>query len=436
MDNKEFFLRRKRLMKKIGVGNIAILPTSLEQQRNSDVNYPFRPNSNFAYLTGFTEPEALMVLIPGRKQGQFVLFCRERDQEKEIWNGKRAGLEGAQKQWGADEARPIQEVDQYLPELIKDRQQIYCTLGESQAFDQQLMSWVKQVRAMARKGVSVPTDFIGIEPLLHEMRLFKSSAEIKAMRKAAIISANAHRRAMQFCQPGMMEYEVEAEISHEFNRMGCRDSAYSSIVAGGENACILHYTENNMPLNDGELLLIDAGAEYDLYAADITRTFPINGRFNTEQRALYEVVLKAQQAAIKKVKPGNHWNAPHTAAVLELTKGLIKLGLLKGTPRELIKKEAYKLFYMHSTGHWLGMDVHDVGDYKRDKKWRTFEPGMVLTIEPGLYIASGSKGIAKKWWNIGIRIEDNILVTSDGNEVLTHGAPKTIADIEDQCNKQ
>ncbi len=433
MDSREFFQRRKRLMQKVGVGNIAILTTSPEQQRNSDVNYPFRPNSNFAYLTGFAEPEAVLALIPGRKQGQFVLFCRERDQEKEIWNGKRAGLEGAKNLWGADEALPIQEIDKHLPELLKDRQQIYCTLGEDLVFDQQLMSWIKQVRAMARQGISAPTDFIGIEPLLHEMRLFKSSAEIEAMRKAAIISASAHRRAMQHCQPGMMEYEIEAEITHEFNRMGCRDAAYPSIIAGGENACILHYTENNMPLNDGDLLLIDAGAEHDFYAADITRTFPVNGCFNTEQRALYEVVLKAQLAAIKKVKPGNHWNAPHTAAVLELTKGLIKLGLLKGTPRELIKKEAYKPFYMHRTGHWLGMDVHDVGDYKRDKKWRIFEPGMVLTIEPGLYIAANNKGIAKKWWNIGIRIEDNILVTKDGHEVLTQAAPKTVSDIENLC---
>ncbi len=422
-------------MKKIGVGNIAILPTSPEQQRNSDVDYPFRPNSNFAYLTGFAEPEAILALIPGRKQGQFVLFCRERDKEKEIWNGKRAGLEGARNQWGADEALSIKEIDKHLPELLKDRQQIYCTLGENQDFDQRLMGWVKQVRAMARQGISAPTDFIGIEPLLHEMRLFKSRAEIKAMRTAADISASAHRRAMQCCQPGMMEYEIEAEITHEFNRMGCRDAAYPSIVAGGKNACILHYTENSMPLNDGELLLIDAGVEYDFYAADITRTFPINGRFNAEQRALYEVVLKAQLAAIKKVKPGNHWNAPHTAAIRELTKGLIKLGLLKGAPRELIKQKAYKPFYMHRTGHWLGMDVHDAGDYKRDKNWRVFEPGMVLTIEPGLYIAANNKDVAKKWWNIGIRIEDNILVTNDGNEVLTQAAPKTVAEIEELCHK-
>ncbi len=436
MDSKEFYQRRRRLMKKIGGDNLVILTTSSEKQRNGDVYYPFRPDSNFLYLTGFDEPNAVLVLAPKRKQGEFILFCQERDPEKEIWHGKRAGLDGAKKIWGVDEAFPIQEIDRYLPDLLKNRKQIYCSLGENQEFDQRLIGWIKQIRSMARQGIAAPRDLIGIETLLHEMRLFKSKAEIDIIRKATEISANAHCHAMRYCQPGMMEYEIEAEILHKFKRMGCHSTAYPSIVAGGENACILHYTDNDSRLKDGDLILIDAGAEHEFYAADITRTFPVNGRFSDTQRALYEVVLNAQLAAIKKVKPGNHWNAPHNAAVLELTKGLIRLGLLDGTPRELIRKEAYKPFYMHRTGHWLGMDVHDVGDYKSGKKWRTFKAGMVLTIEPGLYIAAHDKSVAKKWRGIGIRIEDNILVTHDGHEVLTSSVPKTVTEIEMMCNGQ
>ncbi|HFE38413.1 MAG TPA: Xaa-Pro dipeptidase, partial [Gammaproteobacteria bacterium] len=295
--------------------------------------------------------------------------------------------------------------------------------------DKRLIEWVNKVRRKARTGILAPQEFVSLDPVIHEMRLFKSKAEIKIMRNAAKISAEAHIKAMQACKPGIREHVVEAELAHTFTKHGC-EPAYNSIVGGGENACILHYTENDAQLDDGHLLLIDAGAELDYYASDITRTFPVNGTFSEEQKTIYHIVLKAQLAAIKKVKPGNHWNQPHDAAVRELTKGLLSIGLLKGKLSELINNKAYQTFYMHRTGHWLGMDVHDVGDYKTDGKWRTLTPGMVLTVEPGLYIPANSKGVNKKWWNIGIRIEDDVLVTADGCDILSKDTPKTITEIE------
>ncbi|MBI3774668.1 MAG: Xaa-Pro aminopeptidase [Gammaproteobacteria bacterium] len=429
MDQKEFSSRRKRLMQTMGRGTIAIIPTAPVRVRNRDSEYPYRPDSDFHYLTGFPEPEAVAVFIPGRKEGQYVLFCRERDQHAEIWHGRRAGLRGACETFSADHAYPITELDAVLPELLEHCGRVFYTLGHNAEFDQRVVGWVNRLRQKGRSGVHTPGEFVALDHVLHDMRLFKSKAEIRTMRRAANISALAHVQAMRACRPGLFEYQVEAELLHTFRQHGCVP-AYNSIVGGGANSCILHYNENNMPLNDGELLLIDAAAEYEFYASDITRTFPVNGCFSPEQKAIYELVLAAQYAAIEKVKPGNLWSAPHEAAVKVLTYGLVKLGLLKGKPAQLIEDQSYRRFYMHRTGHWLGMDVHDVGEYKFGDHWRALESGMVLTVEPGLYISAGSKGIAKKWWNIGVRIEDDVLVTPTGHEVLSAAAPKSVADIE------
>lgn len=417
--------RRKNLMRGIGQDAIAIVPAAPVRNRNRDVDYNYRPDSDFYYLTGFAEPEAVAVLIPGRGQGEYVLFCRERDPQQETWHGRRIGVERVCEQLDADDAFPIADIDEILPRLIEGKVQVHYSMGRDQAFDTRLMGWVNRVRAQCG---SVPGEFASLDHLLHEMRLFKSRAEISLMRRAARVSAAAHRRAMQVCRPGMMEYELEAEFAHEYRRNGC-DHAYPPIVGGGDNGCILHYTDNNRALVDGELVLIDAGAEYLGYAGDITRTFPVNGRFSTAQRELYECVLEAQLAAINKVRPGNHWDDPHAAAVKVLTKGLIHLGLLKGSLIEALRKMHYQQFYMHRTGHWLGMDVHDVGDYKLNDNWRMLEPGMLLTIEPGLYI-NPARGVPKGYHNIGIRIEDDVLVTRDGCDVLSRDVPKSVDDIQ------
>lgn len=420
-------------MQMMGKDSVAILPAAPVRMRNRDAEHPYRQDSDFYYLTGFPEPEAVAVLIPKRPHGEYILFCRERDPLMETWHGRRAGLEGALDAYGADDAFPITDIDDILPGLLENCDRVYYAMGCNNEFDTQVNGWVNQLREKARAGVHTPGEFVALDHLLHDMRLYKSRAEISAMRKAAKISARAHTIAMQTCQPGMMEYEVEAEFQHQFKKHGCTP-AYTPIVGGGENGCILHYTENDAELRDGDLLLIDAGAENELYAADITRTFPVNGHFSPEQKAVYEIVLEAQEAAIEQVKPGNHWNEPHEAAIRVLTKGLVKLGLLKGNIRTLIKEEAYRAFYMHRTGHWLGMDVHDVGDYKVGDVWRELEPGMVLTVEPGLYIAPGtrvgSRPVAKKWQGIGIRIEDDVLVTKDGCDVLTRDVVKSVGDIE------
>lgn len=425
----EFNRRRKRLMQMMGKGSIAIIPTAPTAIRNRDVEHPYRPDSDFFYLSGFNEPDAVAVLIPKRTQGEYILFCREKDPQAETWTGRRAGLEGAQSIYQADDAFPITDIDDILPGLLENCERVFYTMGCDPHFDQRVIGWVNQLRNKARAGIHTPGEFVALDHLLHDMRLFKSRAEVKVMREAAKISAQAHIKAMRHCNPGMKEYELEAEIVHHFHKNAC-STAYGSIVGGGANACILHYVDNNQGLNDGDLVLIDAGAEKNYYAADITRTFPVNGRFSKEQQAIYNLVLDAQHAAIAQVKPGNHWNQPHEAAVRTLTKGLVKLGLLKGQTRQLIKDESYRRFYMHRTGHWLGMDVHDVGDYKVGEEWRVFEPGMVLTVEPGLYIADGSKKVAKKWWNIGVRIEDDVLVTKTGCEVLTADVPKSVTEIE------
>ncbi len=429
MKISEFARRRKQLMRMMGHDSVAILPTAMETIRNRDAEYLFRPDSDFYYLTGFPEPEAVLVLVPGRKHGESILFVRDRDPARETWTGRRAGPEGACEIYGADDAFPIGDIDDILPGLMEGRERVFYTMGVHHEFDDHVMAWVNHIREGSRSGQRTPNEFVSLEHLLHDMRLYKSPAEIRNMKQAARIAAAAHRRAMQVCRPDMWEYEVEAEFIHEFRRHNCQH-AYNPIVGGGANGCILHYNENNMQLNDGDLLLIDAGAEYEFYASDITRTFPVNGRFSKPQLALYELVLAAQAAAIKVIKPGKHWNEPHDAAVKVLTAGLVKLGILKGKVSKLIKDGAYKRFYMHRTGHWLGMDVHDVGDYKVGDEWRILEPGMVMTVEPGLYIPSGSKGVARKWWNIGIRIEDDVVVTKKGCDVLTDGVPKTVAEIE------
>lgn len=429
MNTKDFARRRRQLMRMIGKGGIAILPAAPTRVRNRDTEYAYRQDSDFHYLTNFPEPEAVAVLMPGRPHGEYVLFCRDRDPERETWDGYRAGPEGAVRDYGADDAFPVSDIDDILPGMLEHSERVYYTMGLNAEFDQRLLGWVNQLRAAAKTGVTTPTEFIDLDHLLHDMRLFKSRAEITVMRKAARIAAAAHRRAMQACRPGMWEYEIEAEFLHEFRRHNATTS-YQPIVGGGANGCILHYVENKDQLKEGELLLIDAGCEVECYASDITRTFPVSGRFSPEQRALYEVVLEAQLAAIDQARPGNHWDDPHDAAVRVLTRGLVKLGLLKGRVPTLIKEGAYRRFYMHRTGHWLGLDVHDVGDYKVGEVWRLLEPGMVMTVEPGLYIAPGSKGVAKKWWGTGIRIEDDVLVTPEDPDVLSAGAPKDPDEIE------
>ncbi len=417
-------------MQQIGEGNIGIIASAPTRTRNRDVDYPFRQDSDFYYLTGFNEPDALAVFIPGRKQGQYILFCREFDEKKALWEGAHSGLEGATGEYGADDSFPIDDLDEILPGMLENKVKVFYPMGRDSDLDHHLLEWVNNIRKQSRAGISAPGEFVSMEHLLHEMRLFKSAAEICLLKKAADVSAQAHIRAMQTCSAGMYEYQVEAEIVHEFISEGLRAVAYPSIVAGGKNACVLHYTENASRLKKGDLLLIDAGAECDHYAADITRTFPVSGRFSEPQKLLYQLVLDAQLAALDQVKPGIAWNRPHDAAVQVLTEGLVKLGLLQGSVSKLIEDESYKLFYMHRIGHWLGMDVHDVGDYKVDEQWRLLEPGMVLTIEPGLYISPDCGQVEAKWRGIGIRIEDDVLVTEHGHEILTNAVPKTIKEIE------
>jgi len=426
----EFARRRKNLMGMMDKHTIAIIPGAREVTRSRDTEYPFRQNSDLFYLTGFEEPDAVLVLVPGRRQGQVVLFCRERDPDMELWNGYRLGPEGAVAYLGVDDAFPINDLDEILPGLIEGTQRIYYSMGHDDVFDQRVMGWVNQIRKLVRTGAAPPADFTDLAFLLHEQRLIKSAAEVRVMRKAGEISAAAHVRAMQECQPGRYEYHLEAAIQHTFAEHGARFPAYNSIVGSGANACVLHYTENASKMRAGDLVLIDAGCEYQGYAADITRTFPVSGQFSTEQRAIYDVVLEAQRAAIAKVRPGNTWNQPHDATVRVITRGLIKLGLLRGKERELIKAEAYRDFYMHRAGHWLGLDVHDVGEYRVDGRWRQLEPGMVLTIEPGIYIAADNTKVPKRWRGIGVRIEDDVVVTEQGCDVLTGDVPKRADEIE------
>ena len=427
---KEYQQRRQDLINHMEPNSIAILASANPLLRNGDSEYRFRQSSDLHYLTGFDEARAVLVLIPGREKGECLLFCQEKDPLKELWNGRLLGPDAAILQLGVDDAFPITDIDDILPGLIEGCERVYYAMGKDEQFDHRVMEWVKVVRLKVRSGVHSPGEFMVLDHLLHEMRLIKSKAELDIMRESGQIAVRAHKRAMQVSKPGLFEYQVEAEFMHEFFRSGCRAPAYTSIVAGGANACILHYNENNMVLNNGDLLLIDAGCEYEYYASDITRTFPVNGRFSPEQKAIYELVLKAQLAAIEQVKPGNHWNDPHDTTVKVLTAGLVELGLLQGDVDKLIESGAYRDFYMHRAGHWLGMDVHDCGNYKIDGKWRQLEPGMVLTVEPGLYVAVNNEKVEPRWRGIGVRIEDDVAVTRSGYEVLTSGLPKTVAEIE------
>ncbi|KJH79588.1 Xaa-Pro aminopeptidase [Stutzerimonas stutzeri] len=426
----EYSRRRKALMAEMEPNSIAILPAAPMYIRNRDVEHIYRQDSDFQYLSGFPEPESVIALIPGREHGEYVLFCRERDPARELWDGLRAGQDGAISEYGADDAFPIGDIDDILPGLIEGRSRVYYAIGSNQEFDHRLMEWINTIRSKARQGAQPPNEFVALDHLLHDLRLYKSTNEVRVMRAAAEISARAHVRAMQASRPGLYEYHLEAELDYEFRKGGAKMPAYGSIVAAGKNACILHYRENDAVLKDGDLVLIDAGCEIDCYASDITRTFPVSGRFSAEQKAIYELVLAANEEAFKHIAPGKHWNEAHEATVQVITAGLVELGLLQGDVEELIAAEAYKPFYMHRAGHWLGMDVHDVGDYKVGGEWRVLEPGMAMTVEPGIYIAADNQDVAKKWRGIGVRIEDDVVVTRTGCDILTTGVPKTVAEIE------
>ncbi|RMS15956.1 Xaa-Pro aminopeptidase [Pseudomonas coronafaciens pv. garcae] len=426
----EYARRRKALMAQMEPNSIAILPAAAVAIRNRDVEHVYRQDSDFQYLSGFPEPEAVVVLIPGREYGEYVLFCRERNPERELWDGLRAGQEGAIRDFGADDAFPITDIDEILPGLIEGRDRVYSAMGSNPEFDRHLMDWINVIRSKAHLGAQPPKEFVALDHLLHDMRLYKSAAEIKVMRAAAGISARAHVRAMQACRAGLHEFSLEAELDYEFRKGGSKMPAYGSIVASGRNGCILHYQQNDAALRDGDLVLIDAGCEIDCYASDITRTFPVNGRFSAEQKAIYELVLKSQYAAFDAIGPEKHWNQAHEATVQVITAGLVELGLLRGDVDQLIETEAYKAFYMHRAGHWLGMDVHDVGEYKVGGEWRVLEVGMTLTVEPGIYISPDNLDVAKKWRGIGVRIEDDVVVTRQGCEILSGGVPKTVAEIE------
>lgn len=421
--------RRAELINQIGENDIVIVPTAPEQSRNGDVVYQFRPDSDFHYLCGFPEPEAVLVICPNRSQGEFVLFCREKDAFREMWDGRRIGLEGAMELYGADDAFPFEDMHEILPGLMEEKEKVFSTVGRYPDFDSQLLGWMNKIKQDSRRAKHAPYEFVDLNHILHEQRLFKRQDEIGLMRRAGKMSAAGHTRAMQVCRPGMYEYQVQAELECEFRKAGSHYNAYPSIVAGGENACILHYVENDRVLKNGDLLLIDAGAEYQCYAADISRTFPVNGKFSGEQRAMYDIVLEAQEAAFEQCLPGLSWNEFHDAAVRVIAQGLIDEGLLSGSIDEVIETTSYSKFYMHRTGHWLGMDVHDVGDYQVEDSWRELEPGMVFTVEPGVYI-SPSSGADERWHNIGIRVEDNVLITKDGYENFTEAAPKTPQAIE------
>lgn len=428
--NKEYAARRKDLMLQMHKNSIAIISSAPEKIRSRDTHYPYKQNVNLSYLCGFPEPESVLVLIPGRENGETVLFCRDKDPLRETWDGYREGPNGAVKNFGADDAFPISDIDDILPNLIEGKDRLYYAIGKDPEFDKHLMDWINHVRSQRGNGALPPGEFVDLDHFINEMRLFKTAGEVKIMRKAGEISAKAHVRAMKASRPGVFEYQLQAEIEHEFAMSGSVGPAYSSIVGGGKNGCVLHYVENKDLLRDGDLVLIDAGCEYQNYAADITRTFPVNGKFSVEQAAIYDVVLKAQADAIAMIGPGIEYNKTNEATIRTITQGLVDLGLLQGDIDELIANEAHREFYMHGAGHWLGMDVHDVGDYKIEGQWRVYEPGMVVTIEPGIYIAPGSPNIDEKWHGIAVRIEDDIVVTKDGNENLTSAVPKERNEIE------
>lgn len=428
---QEFAARRQRFIQQLEPNSVAIIKAGQHYLRNNDNEYPFRQNSNFYYLTGFVEPESVAVFVPGRAEGEYILFNRERDPEMEMWVGPRAGQEGACEEYGADQAFSIKQLDELLPEFFEGKEQLYWPIGREEAFDHRVITWINQLKRRVRAGIEAPTVFRDVAAIIHEMRLIKSDAELELMARCGEFSALAHVRAMQACKPGMMEYELEAELLAEFTANGSRSPAYPSIVGAGNNACVLHYTANNMPLKNHDLVLIDAGAEFEYYAADITRTFPISGKFTQEQRAIYELVLKAQEAVIAEARVGVTWNVLQETSERVLTQGLLDLGLLNGELEKLLATQACRRFYPHKFGHFLGIDVHDVGTYKQKGEWRKLEPGMVFTVEPGIYIEHGAEGVDSKWWGIGVRIEDDVVLTKEGPRVLTSAVPKTVVEIED-----
>ena len=433
----DFQERRDRLAEQMGPHAIAIISTSLEYMRNNDADFKFRPDSSFFWLTGFAEPQAVAVIETGAQTEDYTysLFCRERNRDMEIWNGYRAGVDGAVDDYEADEAYAIDLLDEEIQAKLQHKEKLFVRLGQRADFDLRINAWLKQAQEASRGNGGIPTEIQQLDVLLNEMRLLKTAQEIELMQIAADISAQAHTRAMQAVHPGMMEYALDAELNYIFGQNGCVP-AYNSIVGGGANACILHYVENSQVLADGDLVLIDAACEYQFYASDITRTFPVNGKFSPQQKALYEIVLQSQLAAIDAVRVGNSYKAPHTVAVKILVQGLLDLGIMQGNIDEIITTESYRQFYMHGTGHWLGMDVHDVGSYKQQGEWRNYEIGMVVTIEPGLYIAPDDETVAEQWRGIGIRIEDDVVVTEGGPMVLTKNVVKSVADIEALMAKQ
>ena len=428
--NKEFEKRRRKLAKLIGKDGIAVIPTASTRVRSRDTDYPYRPDSDFYYFTGFSEPNAVMILAPGREDGSFIVCLREKNPLTEIWDGHMEGLNGVKKNYEADQSFDIEDLETILSSLFLGRQKVFFTLGQDEVLDKILMKSFNAVRAGQRRGGVVPSEIQALEPLVHEMRLIRSKYEISLMKKSAKISVDAHKRIFENCKPGVFEYQIEADIIHEFGKHGAVP-AYTSIVASGQNACTLHYISNRDKMKSGQLLLTDAGCENEMYAADITRTIPVSGEYSKEQKEIYELVLEVQKNAINSIKPGQTFEGLQSDAIKGLTKGLKKLGLLKGRVDQLIKSEAYKDFYMHGIGHWLGMDVHDVGSYMDQKgKSRKFENGMVLTIEPGIYISKKNKNVPTEYRGIGIRIEDDVLVTKSGCDVLTKALPKEIGEIE------
>lgn len=426
---EEFARRRRELIEALGSGCAAIVPSSPERTRSRDVDYPYRPDTNLLYLTGFTEPEAVAVLLPGRAEGPFALFCRERDPTRELWDGKRAGPGGALAEFGADSAYPTAKMDEVMPGLLQGVDTVHYDLGHYPEFEARLGGWLKRLRDQARERNKAPVKIAALDYYLHEMRLCKDAAELDCMRRSAALAVEAHKRAMGRTRPGMREYEIEAELIYRFKQSGAVES-YPSIVASGANACVLHYRENATRMADGDLLLVDAGCELDGYASDITRTWPVSGRYSSEQRAVYEIVLEAQQAAIEAIEPGVSILDPHHAAIDVIARGLRRIGLLKGSLARLVRDEAYREFFMHRTSHWLGMDVHDVGDYETGGKPRALEPGMCCTVEPGIYIAPENNNAPAAFRGIGVRIEDDVAVTPHGHEVLTDALPRHPRQVE------
>ena len=426
---KEYAKRRRQLMRMAGEDSIVILQAAPSRIRNNDVHYPYRQDSDFLYLTGFREHDAMLVLIPDEDGGKSIFFCRSRDPEREMWDGRMVGLDGAVSEYGMDEAYDFKEIDTRLREMLQDRERIFYDLGRDPLFDQRLIGWLNDFRGKARKTFHAPEEIHALDHMLHDMRVYKSREELSVMRRAAKITIEAHREAMTICQPGLNEADIHASLLATFTRNQC-EASYLPIVGGGVNACVLHYIENKDELRNGDLLLIDAGAEYDGYASDITRTFPINGKFSSEQTDLYNLVLAAQAAAIEKARAGNQWQDVHDAAVRVATEGMIELGILKNGIEEELESKAYKKFYIHNTGHWLGLDVHDVGEYTIDGHSRELEPGMVLTIEPGIYIPPEEESVDGCWRGTGIRVEDNVAITKDDPRILTDGLGRTVDEIE------